>query len=206
MKNFLVASGVMLIQRGTQTSFNASSSLNHWTHSSQRDTVISSSHPKDSFQIFCNISLGQSITGETNANGSNTFLDDIRSDSEDGDTLSHQDESSSDFSVDEGPQPFSQSQFNDLVRDLGLSKGPTLKNKNLLTPDTSFSWYRHREKEFTQFFSKKGNLIFCNDVQGLKKCFDVEYDPSEWCLFIDSSKTSLKEKSCCIMVIHLHCF
>ncbi|GBM48182.1 hypothetical protein AVEN_138312-1 [Araneus ventricosus] len=24
------------------------------------------------------------------------------------------------------------------------------------------------------------------------KCFDIEYDPSEWRLFIDSSKTSLK--------------
>ncbi|GBM66874.1 hypothetical protein AVEN_213367-1 [Araneus ventricosus] len=117
-------------------------------------------------------------------------LDDIRSDSEDEDTLPHQDESSSDFSVDGGPQPFSQSDFNDLVRDLGLSKDGAellwsrLKNKNLLTPGTSFSWYKHREKEFTQFF--------CNDVQGLRKCFDIEYDPSEWRLFIDSSKTSLK--------------
>ncbi|GBM84390.1 hypothetical protein AVEN_145076-1 [Araneus ventricosus] len=108
------------------------------------------------------------------------------------------DESSSDFSVDEGPQPFSQSELNDLLRDLGLSKdgaellGSRRKDKNLLTPRVSFSWYRHREKEFTQFFSKEGNLVFRNDVQGLMKCFDIEYDPSEWSLFIDSSKTSLK--------------
>ncbi|GBN57674.1 hypothetical protein AVEN_132936-1 [Araneus ventricosus] len=61
-----------------------------------------------------------------------------------------------------------------------------------MTPGTSFSWCRHRDKEFTQFFSKEGNLVFCNDVQRLKKCFDIEYDPSEWRLFIDSSKTSLK--------------
>ncbi|GBM87579.1 hypothetical protein AVEN_246352-1 [Araneus ventricosus] len=127
-----------------------------------------------------------------------TSLDDIRSDSEDGDTLPHQDESSSDFSVDEGPQPLSLSQLNDLVRYLGLSEdgaeflGSRLKNKNLLIPRTSFSFYRHREKEFTQFYSKEGNLVFCNDVQGLKKCFDIEYDPYEWRLFIDSSKTSLK--------------
>ncbi|GBO30653.1 hypothetical protein AVEN_251649-1 [Araneus ventricosus] len=125
-------------------------------------------------------------------------LDDIRSDSEDGDTLSHHDESSSDFSVDEGPQPFSQSQFNDLVRDLGLSNDGVellwsrLKNKNLLTPGISFFSYRHREKEFTQFFSKEGNLVFCNDVQGLNKCFDIEYDPYERRLFIDSSETSHK--------------
>ncbi|GBM12130.1 hypothetical protein AVEN_39469-1 [Araneus ventricosus] len=125
-------------------------------------------------------------------------LDDIRTDSEDGDTLPHPDESSSDFSGDEGPQPFSQSELNDLVRDLGLSKdgaellGSRLKNKNLLTPGTSFSWYRHREKEFTQFFSNEVNLVFRNDVQGLMKCFDIEYHPSEWRLFIDSSKTSHK--------------
>ncbi|GBM84224.1 hypothetical protein AVEN_94424-1 [Araneus ventricosus] len=74
---------------------------------------------------------------------------------------------------------------NDLVRDLGLSKdgaellGSRLKNKNLLTRRTSFSWYRHREMEFTQFLFKEGNLIFRNDVQGLKKCFDIEYDPSK---------------------------
>ncbi|GBM72188.1 hypothetical protein AVEN_309-1 [Araneus ventricosus] len=72
-------------------------------------------------------------------------LDDILSDSEDGDTLPHKDESSSDFSADEGPQPFSQSELNDPIRDLGLSKdgaellGSRLKNKNLLTPGTSFS-------------------------------------------------------------------
>ncbi|GBM04293.1 hypothetical protein AVEN_146175-1 [Araneus ventricosus] len=90
-------------------------------------------------------------------------LDDIRSDSEDGDTLPHQDDSSSDLSVDERPQPFSQRELNDLVRGLGLSKEGSellvsrLKNKNLLTPGSSFSWYRHREKEFTLFFSKGGN-------------------------------------------------
>ncbi|GBN41933.1 hypothetical protein AVEN_209996-1 [Araneus ventricosus] len=92
-------------------------------------------------------------------------LDDILSDSEEGDTLP-QDESSKDFSVDEEPQPFSQSELNDLVRDLGLSKdgvellGPRQENKNQLTPGTAFSWYRHRENEFIQLFSKEGNLVF----------------------------------------------
>ena len=125
-------------------------------------------------------------------------LDDILSESEDEDTLPPQGESSSDFSFDEGPQLFSQKELNDLVRDLGLSKesaellGSRLKNKNLLSSGTSFSWYRHREKEFTQFFYKEGNLVYCNDVQGLMNSFEIEYDSSEWRLFIDSSKTSLK--------------
>ncbi|GBN73404.1 hypothetical protein AVEN_261739-1 [Araneus ventricosus] len=137
-------------------------------------------------------------TSEIQISDKSSSLDDIRSDSEDGDTLSHQEESSSDFSFDEGLQPFSQRDLNDLIRDLGLSKdgaellGSRLKNKILLTVGISFFWYRHREKEFTQFFSKEVNIVFCNDVRGLMKCFDREYDPSEWRIFIYSSKISLK--------------
>ncbi|GBM86464.1 hypothetical protein AVEN_165044-1 [Araneus ventricosus] len=52
-------------------------------------------------------------------------LDDIWSDSEDADTLPQTDESCSDFSVDVGPQPFSQRELKDLVRNLGLSKDGT---------------------------------------------------------------------------------
>jgi len=90
------------------------------------------------------------------------------------------------------------SEFNDLVRDLGISKdvaellGSRLKNINLLSSETSFSWYKHREKEFTNFFSKEGNLIFCNDIQGLMECFKIEYNSSEWRVFIDLSIKSLK--------------
>ncbi|GBN75081.1 hypothetical protein AVEN_241761-1 [Araneus ventricosus] len=155
--------------------------------------------------VACELSEGFFLPSEEQLHPPSS-LDDIHSDSEDEDTLPHQDESRADFSVDEFPQPFSQSEINDVGRDLGLSKdgaellGSRLKNKTLLTPGTSFSWCRHPEKEFTQFFSKEGNLVFCNDVQGLKECFDIEYDPSEWRLFIDSSKTSL------IMVIHFHRF
>jgi hypothetical protein len=66
-------------------------------------------------------------------------LDDIQSDSKDGTILPPRDESSSDFSVGEGPQLFSQSELKDLVRDLDLSKdavellGSTLKNKNKIS-------------------------------------------------------------------------
>ncbi|GBN41486.1 hypothetical protein AVEN_140491-1 [Araneus ventricosus] len=74
-------------------------------------------------------------TSEISVPHAPSSLDEIRSDSEDGDALTHQDESCSDFSVDEGPQPFYESELNDLVRDLGLSKdgaellGSRLKNK-----------------------------------------------------------------------------
>lgn len=96
------------------------------------------------------------------------------------------------------PIPFSQSELNDLVRDLGLSKesaevlGSRLKDKHILAPGTSFSWYRSREKEFVSFFSQEGDLVFCSDVPGLMARFKIEYAPDEWRLFIDSSKRSLK--------------
>lgn len=50
------------------------------------------------------------------------------------------------------PEPLSQTDLDDLVRDLNLSKesaqllGSRLKEKNLLASDTTFAWYRNREK------------------------------------------------------------
>ncbi|GBL92881.1 hypothetical protein AVEN_54548-1 [Araneus ventricosus] len=128
-------------------------------------------------------------------------LDDTRIDSEHGDILPHQDESSSDYSVDEGPQPFSQCQLNDLIKDLGLSKDGAellesrLKNKSLLTPRTLFSGTGTERRNSRSFSPKREISFFVNDVQGLMKSFDIEYDPSEWRIFIGSSKTSLKTVS-----------
>ncbi|GFU64734.1 hypothetical protein TNCV_876571 [Trichonephila clavipes] len=57
------------------------------------------------------------------------------------------------------PELFSQSDLNDLIRDLGLPKntaevlGSRLKKRHLLNSDVSFSWYRFREKEFVPFFT-----------------------------------------------------
>jgi hypothetical protein len=43
------------------------------------------------------------------------------------------------------------------------------------------------------FFTEDNNLVFCNDIGNLlKKTGLSEYNPSEWRLFIDSSKRSLK--------------
>ena len=125
-------------------------------------------------------------------------LDDILDDHE---TLAQQADSDKDSDCyDPGttnPIPFSQSELNDLVRDLGLPKdsaevlGSRLKDKNMLALGTSFSWYQSREKEFVSFFSQ-GDLAFCSDVPGPMACFKIEYAPDEWRLFIDSSKRSLK--------------
>ena len=58
------------------------------------------------------------------------------------------------------PELFSQSELNDLVGDLQLTKeaaelfGSRLKEKKFLASGTSFSWFRNREKKFVPFFPK----------------------------------------------------
>jgi len=96
------------------------------------------------------------------------------------------------------PQRFTQSELNDLTRDLYLPKtsaeliGSRHKNKNLLKTGVSFVWYRYREKELKPFFSEKNNFVICNNVNDLLRFFEFEHDPSNWRIFIDSSKRSLK--------------
>ena len=93
--------------------------------------------------------------------------------------------------------------FKKIVRDLGLSKtnsellASRLKEKNVLSPGTSITFYRTREAELLVFFSElstgNGNFVYCNDVNGLLTHMGVKnYVPDVWRLFIDSSKRSLK--------------
>lgn len=102
------------------------------------------------------------------------------------------------FSTNEEPQLFSQDDLDDLIRDLNLSKksaqllGSRLKERNLLAIGTTFSWYKHREKEFVNLFETDGSLTYCIDIAGLIKKLGIDYEASEWRLFIDSSKRSLK--------------
>ncbi len=96
------------------------------------------------------------------------------------------------------PKLFSQSELNNLTRNLNLTKesaellGSTLKSKNLLLPGTVFSWYRHREKELLPYFSEEEYLVYCNNISAVMDFFGVTYDANDWRLFIDSSKRSLK--------------
>lgn len=96
------------------------------------------------------------------------------------------------------PQLFSQSELNDLIRDLALPKesaellGSRLSEKNLLSPGTSFSWFRNREKAFVPYFSQGDQLVYCSDVPGLMKMFNIQHEAKDWRLFIDSSQRSLK--------------
>lgn len=96
------------------------------------------------------------------------------------------------------PSLFTQGELNDLVRDLSLSKidsellGSRLKDKNLLSPGVTFSWYRNREDEFLKYFASEQNLVYCCNIPGLVEHLGTSYNASDWRLFIDSSKRSLK--------------
>lgn len=108
--------------------------------------------------------------------------------------------SDSDFGeTSSSPKLLNQNDLNDLIRDLSLSKecsellASRLKERNLLSQGTKITFYRNREKFLLPYFSVDLNLVYCNDVAGLLKNMGlIEYQPSDWRLFIDSSKRSLK--------------
>ncbi|KAI6654433.1 hypothetical protein LOD99_829 [Oopsacas minuta] len=107
-------------------------------------------------------------------------------DDEDGANSEEVNDHDCDYDVDfQGPSSepslFNQAELNDLIRDLDLSKefpellASRLQEKNLLHQRT------------------KNGLVFCPNVEGLLLAMGVpNYNPSDWRLFTDSSKRSLK--------------
>jgi hypothetical protein len=68
-----------------------------------------------------------------------------------------------------------------------------LKEKSLLAFGATFSWYRNCEKEFQKYYTNEDQLLFCCDTPNLvHQLGTVSYDTSDWRLFIDCSKSSLK--------------
>ncbi|XP_073493971.1 uncharacterized protein [Phyllobates terribilis] len=91
-----------------------------------------------------------------------------------------------------------QKNVNDLIRDLRLTKSNAellisrLKQWNLLDESVQVTDQRKRHQTFSNFFSQQDGLCFCNNVAGLFEAIGIICNPSEQCLFIDSSSWSLK--------------
>ena len=97
------------------------------------------------------------------------------------------------------PELFSQTEVNDLVRDLGLSKkaeemlASRLQEKHLLDDSAKVSYFRKRDQSFATFFSEWKEFVYCHNIPGLLRQLGVAlYIPTKWRLFLDSSKQSLK--------------
>jgi hypothetical protein len=90
-----------------------------------------------------------------------------------------------------------QSEINHLVRGLNLPEIQTellvshLQGWNLLQQDVKVSHRKHQQS-LSQFLPKDGELVYCNDVEGLLQELGCEQKPDEWRLFLDSPKFSLK--------------
>lgn len=95
-----------------------------------------------------------------------------------------------------------QADFNDLARDLNLSKrnteilGSRLKQWNLVSQDFKISAVRKRffTESFDRYFEyhEEMKIAYCNDIDELFNNIGHPHDPNEWRLFVDSSVTSLK--------------
>ena len=113
-----------------------------------------------------------------------------------------------DFEVDtqsssKDPHFPNQNKLDNLTRDLGLTKAKAeilssrLKEWNLLAPSCNISKPRKRHVTFANFYAMSSDsdhfpLCYYTNIQGLFQEIGVAYSASNWRLFIDSSKRSLK--------------
>ena len=102
---------------------------------------------------------------------------------------------------------YSQSELNDLIRDLNLPKqsaevlASRLQEKHLLKAGTSVSFYRNREENLRKYFQSDSQLVYCTDVERLLLAMGLSaYCLNDWRLFIDSSKRSFK----CVSILVIH--
>ena len=96
------------------------------------------------------------------------------------------------------PIPFSQVALNDLCRDLYLIKDKSellasrFKECNLLQEGVKITLYRKRAQNLHVLFTVKDDLCFCNDIVKLFEQLEIPYDNTNWRLFLDASKKSIK--------------
>ena len=105
------------------------------------------------------------------------------------------------FSGTSGNEPhwITQEDLNDLARDLCLSKQQSellasrLKQWNLVQEDVRIASFRNRNKDLASFFDMENKLCYCTNIPDLFTSLGLPHNPSDWRLFIDSSKRSLKD-------------
>ncbi|XP_070613747.1 uncharacterized protein [Erythrolamprus reginae] len=111
------------------------------------------------------------------------------------------DHNNEDFEIEDDSvrKGFQQYELNDLVRDLGISKEASellasrLYEKNLLEKGAKVSYFQSRESAFLQYFRSDDGFVYCHNIPGLMEELGISaYNATEWRLFIDSSKWSLK--------------
>lgn len=94
-----------------------------------------------------------------------------------------------------------ESHLNQIVRKLHLSQrhaeilASELKSVNVLAPGVKVTGFRHRQEQFKPYFtlSDDKSYAYCHDIASLMLEMNISYfDPDEWRIFIDSSKSSLK--------------
>lgn len=96
------------------------------------------------------------------------------------------------------PHLLTQPDLNDLVRDLNLTKeqaellGSRLQGWNLLDSSTKITHFRTRQHTFQQYFLMSDDVCICTDIEFLTRTLSFEHVATEWRLFMDSLKTSLK--------------
>ena len=96
------------------------------------------------------------------------------------------------------PHLLNQSDLDDLIRDLSLSKEKSellasrLQEWNLLQEGTTISHFRYRHTKLASYYVMENGVCFCTDVNGLMLELGCRHFPDQWRLFIDSSKASLK--------------
>ena len=91
-----------------------------------------------------------------------------------------------------------QSDINDLIRDLNLTKEngeiltSRLKQWNLLSCDVRVTQQRKRQHLFSTYFTLIDGVCYCHDITGLFEAIEIPCTTADWRLFIDSSQRSLK--------------
>ena len=96
------------------------------------------------------------------------------------------------------PHWITQEDLNDLARDLYQSKQQSellafrLKEWNLVQKYVRITSFRNRNKDLASFVDMENKLCYCTNIPGFFTSLGLPHNPSDWRLFRDSSKRSLK--------------